>query len=417
MANGSDLFINVPIGIGSGENISVPFSGVVPLLEGSDMIPDQFLSVEDPLVSGGGQDPMGFPQPDPRDNFPKDMDELVNMVTSAVLNDNNIEATPTDVKQIKDVIVAGGGTADVANAVRNVAADFLQRKQNELINLGLTTATETAVPALGQASLAVKSIGKSTQLADQIVDQVDMGMKSLDAKTENLADRFEDRTILGPLTQSAEFLTGVGSNITGELGDFTESLAQTGQLPNIVYQRGQGLANKFIFDPITNRIRGVTTPVLDFIRPTGNPFRRGEGIFGTNISIPFFGRDDDREDDRPAPVVVPVVSGPAGRVVDPGAVSQTFGGRGGDDRGGDVVIGGGGGVDASQPNFGSMRRSDKFGAGIQKGVRGATRSRTTGTTPGPAGMGFRPPAPRRRIFPMGRAEGGLATIPRYLKGR
>ena len=94
------------------------------------------------------------------------------------------------------------------------------------------------------------------------------------------------------------------------------------------------------------------------------------------------------------------VSGPAGMVVDPGAVSQTFQGRGGADRGGNVVIGGG--ADASQPDFtpGNV-------------VIGST----TGTTPGPAGMGFTPPAPKRDRPPMGKAEGGLATIPRYLKGR
>ena len=93
------------------------------------------------------------------------------------------------------------------------------------------------------------------------------------------------------------------------------------------------------------------------------------------------------------------VSGPAGMVVDPGAVSQTFQGRGGADRGGNVVIGGG--ADASQPDFtpGNV-------------VIGGT----TGTTPGPAGMGFTPPAPKRR-FPMGRAEGGLVSLAGYLKGR
>ena len=90
------------------------------------------------------------------------------------------------------------------------------------------------------------------------------------------------------------------------------------------------------------------------------------------------------------------VSGPAGMVVDPGAVSQTFQGRGGADRGGDVVIG----------NVEPMRRSDKFGAGIKKG---GGAGGTTGTTPGPAGMDFTPPAPRRR-FPMGRAEGGLISL-------
>ena len=230
-------------------------------------------------------------------------------------------------------------------------------------------------------------------------------MKILDAKTEDLADRFEDRPILGRATRAGEFLTGVGSNITGGFGDFTEQLAQTGQLPSAI-------TNKFIIDPITNRIRRVTGPVLNVIRPFDNPFRKGEGIFGTNITIPFFGgRDDDtREDDRPVPVVVPVsrVSGPAGRVVDPGDISRSFGGRGGADRGGDVVIGGGG-ADASQPDF----RPGGFSGNPFVG-------RTTGTTAGPAGMGFTPSAPRtprRRTFPMGRAEGGLATIPRCLKGR
>tara|TARA_R100001129_G_scaffold168667_1_gene136965 strand:- start:33 stop:854 length:822 start_codon:yes stop_codon:yes gene_type:complete len=93
------------------------------------------------------------------------------------------------------------------------------------------------------------------------------------------------------------------------------------------------------------------------------------------------------------------VSGPAGMVVDPGAVSSSFGGRGGADRGGNVVIGGG--ADASQPDFtpGNV-------------VIGGT----TGTTPGPAGMGFTPPASKRR-FPMGRAEGGLVSLAGYLKGR
>jgi len=119
--------------------------------------------------------------------------------------------------------------------------------------------------------------------------------------------------------------------------------------------------------------------------------------FADDDNIVIGGGDDD---DPPVPTTVTGVSGPAGMVVDPGAVSSSFGGRGGADRSGDVVIGGG--ADASQPDFtpGNV-------------VIGGT----TGTTPGPAGMGFTPPAPKRDRFPMGRAEGGLATIPRYLKGR
>ena len=120
--------------------------------------------------------------------------------------------------------------------------------------------------------------------------------------------------------------------------------------------------------------------------------------FADDDNIVIGGGDDD---DPPVPTTITGVSGPAGMVVDPGAVSSSFGGRGGADRGGDVVIGGGG-ADASQSDF-------TPGNGVIGG--------TTGTTPGPAGMGFTPPAPRRDRFPMGRAEGGLATIPRYLKGR
>jgi len=111
--------------------------------------------------------------------------------------------------------------------------------------------------------------------------------------------------------------------------------------------------------------------------------------FADDDNIVIGGGDDD---DPPVPTTVTGVSGPAGMVVNPRAVSSSFGGRGGADRGGDVVIGG------STP-----------GTVVIGG--------TTGTTPGPAGMGFTPPAPKRDRFPMGRAEGGLASIPKYLKGR
>ena len=119
--------------------------------------------------------------------------------------------------------------------------------------------------------------------------------------------------------------------------------------------------------------------------------------FADDDNIVIGGGDDD---DPPVPTTVTGVSGPAGMVVDPGAVSSSFGGRGGADRSGDVVIGGG--ADASQPDF-------TPGTVVIGG--------TTGTTPGPAGMGFIPPSPKKDRPPMGKAEGGLATIPRYLKGR
>ena len=102
-----------------------------------------------------------------------------------------------------------------------------------------------------------------------------------------------------------------------------------------------------------------------------------KGVGALRNLFNFFRRDDDdRRDDDP-PVVV----------VDPNAVSQTF-------------TTGGGGTGG-----------------------GGTTGGTTGTTPGPAGMGFAPPPASRPTSGMtyrnviNRAEGGLATIPRYLKGR
>jgi len=132
------------------------------------------------------------------------------------------------------------------------------------------------------------------------------------------------------------------------------------------------------------------TTILGLNEPLGRAFNYGLDVIG-------LGRREEEEEEDEDPVVTttpgPVVSGPAGRVVDPGAVSQTFGGRGGADRGGDVVIGGGG-ADASQPDFGRGSFSGNPFIGS-----------TTGTTRGSfSGNPFL-------------AEGGLATIPRYLKGR
>ena len=173
---------------------------------------------------------------------------------------------------------------------------------------------------------------------------------------------------------------------TAEAADFTGDLGQmTFDFTNPMYQ-GIGLFQEKIIDPITGRIKNVIDPrrLFNFINPFDDDDDRRDDDPGPGIVI-------NQADDPPVPTTVTGVSGPAGMVVDPGAVSSSFGGRGGADRGGDVVIGG------STP-----------GTVVIGG--------TTGTTPGPAGMGFTPPAPKRR-FPMGRAEGGLVSLAGYLKGR
>jgi len=179
-------------------------------------------------------------------------------------------------------------------------------------------------------------------------------INTADYLTNLAADFAQDVPVAGPLT--------------AEAADFTGDLSQlTFDVTNPLYQ-GIGFLQNRIIDPITGRIRNVVDP------------RR---LFN------FFRRDDDID---PIRANRPVV------VVDPNAVSQTFT-TGGGSTPPPVVV-----TDTQKPY--------ESGVGQQ-----------TGQTGGPAGMGFAPPPPPRPTSGMtsqdviNRAEGGLATIPRYLKGR
>ena len=179
-------------------------------------------------------------------------------------------------------------------------------------------------------------------------------VNTADYLTNLAADFAQDVPVAGPLT--------------AEAADFTGDLSQlTFDVTNPLYQ-GIGFLQNRIINPITGRIRNVVDP------------RR---LFN------FFRRDDDID---PIRANRPVV------VVDPNAVSQTFT-TGGGSTPPPVVV-----TDTQKPY--------ESGVGQQ-----------TGQTGGPAGMGFAPPPPPRPTSGMtsrdviNRAEGGLATIPRYLKGR
>ena len=179
-------------------------------------------------------------------------------------------------------------------------------------------------------------------------------INTADYLTNLAADFAQDVPVAGPLT--------------AEAADFTGDLSQlTFDVTNPLYQ-GIGFLQNRIIDPITGIIKTVVDP------------RR---LFN------FFRRDDDinqRRTDRPVVVI------------DPNAVSQTFT-TGGGSTPPPVVV-----TDTQKPY--------ESGVGQQ-----------TGQTGGPAGMGFAPPPPPRPTSGMtsqdviNRAEGGLATIPRYLKGR
>ena len=167
------------------------------------------------------------------------------------------------------------------------------------------------------------------------------------------------------------------------------------------------IVGDLIYNPLGQLIgrinRGVINPIFGPIQDFGlNLIGRGDDG-RTDDQLKSLLVSDDDDDDPPVSTTVTGVSGPAGMVVDPGAVSSSFGGRGGADRGGDVVIGG------STP-----------GTVVIGG--------TTGTTSGPAGRGFTPVQRetqrisdimdrRRRGFSQGFNAGGLASIPKYLKGR
>ena len=179
-------------------------------------------------------------------------------------------------------------------------------------------------------------------------------INTADYLTNLAADFAQDVPVAGPLT--------------AEAADFTGDLSQlTFDVTNPLYQ-GIGFLQNRIINPITGRIRNVVDP-----RRLFNLFRR----------------DDDID---PIRANRPVV------VVDPNAVSQTFT-TGGGSTPPPVVV-----TDTQKPY--------ESGVGQQ-----------TGQTGGPAGMGFAPPPPSDNPtgfgsnIRIGKAEGGLATIPRYLKGR
>ena len=222
----------------------------------------------------------------------------------------------------------------------------------------------------------------------------------------NMVVDLADAVIDDELTLGQAFDIGLDSTIAGGVNTAAYGIPGFGQAKagfDLIQRIEAQLGRALLPDEIRKLATGVfglpnviTNRILNFKRGLTDDDTGGGTTGGGTVTI----------GDEP---VTTGVSGPAGMVVDPGAVSQTFQGRGGADRGGDVVIG----------NVEPMRRSDKFGAGIKKGDRNVIATgmgSTTGTTPGPAGMGFTPPAPKRR-FPMGRAEGGLVSLAGYLKGR
>ena len=265
-----------------------------------------------------------------------------------------IDITAQEAGDLRKTVLAGG---NVGNVATDIAANIAERKRDSIINSGL-------------ASVAPELLSPFTG-----VNQAVGVINTADYLTNLAADFAQGVPVAGPLT--------------AEAADFTGDLSQlTFDVTSPLY-RGVGFLQNKIIDPITGRIRNVVDPrrLLNLISP--------------------FDDDDDRRDGDLTQVVDPgqgIVINQAQDSkpdVDPESIIQTFGGTTGG-------TGGGGGADSSRPDF------------------------PTGGGNVVIGSSFTPPSTnvqqetqrisdimdrRRRGSSQGFNAGGLASIPKYLKGR
>ena len=333
--------------------------------EGLGIFFDQF---GNPLIGDMGGTPPTFPE---GDTLPSPQDiaisEGARILTETINSGVGVDVVNQGEGEqfIREGILAGN-----PGVVQDIVANKINSLDDSAKGAIASQAFGVFNPALAQLAAANK-VNQGIQVAGDFV-QSGIG---------TLQDRMDPEGFgFGALDRTSNIIEGV-QNISGDV---------------------VGSANRIVGDLIINPLGQVVGRINQgVISPLFSPIQ--------NFGLSLIGRGDDRrdddqlksllvsdddDDDPPVPTTITGVSGPAGMVVDPGAVSSSFGGRGGADRGG--------GADASQPDF-------TPGTVVIGG--------TTGTTPGPAGMGFIPPSPKKDRPPMGKAEGGLATIPRYLKGR
>ena len=266
---------------------------------------------------------------------------------------------------VRDIVVD-----KVNNAPSSVKANIAGRV------LGL------AEPAFATQA-AVNSANKALQVSGDVIQTgLQFGQEGIGALSDRIDDsRFDifgipsgalDLTggALGLTDRGIERLQGEGQRFTG----------QVNVLGGVIYDqlgRPIGLVNQLVD-------RGASR-IGDFF----NLFRRD---------------DDDRRDDDPPVTVAPgqgVVINQAQPNIDPESITQTFGGTTGG-------TGGGGGADASQPNFptggGNVVIGSSFtppSTNVQQEtnrIRDILNRRAQGSS-----QGFN--------------TGGLASIPKYLKGR
>ena len=232
-----------------------------------------------------------------------------------------------------------------------------------------------------------------SQAGDFALEQANLPISMSDV--QNIASAAKSEGITGALGAGADIALDAMKNLGIEQG--------------IQYAINAGV-------PITTIVQLSNLPgVGPEIRKLGGEFRNlGSSIFGARYSPtrilglnePFgkaldfgldilgIGKKEEEDEDPPPPVVTTTLPGPVGSGIDPTAVKSTF-------------TGGGGGADASRSDF------PTGGGNVVIG-------------------GFTPPSTnvqqetqrisdimdrRRRGFSQGFNAGGLASIPKYLKGR
>ena len=300
-----------------------------------------------------------------------------------------IDITAQEAGDLRETVLAGG---NVGNVATDIAANIAERKRDSIINSGLASVVPELLAPFAGVNQAVGVINTADQLA-------------------NLAADFaQDVPIAGPAT--------------AEIADFTGDLGQlTFDVTNPMY-RGVGFLQNKIIDPITGRIRNVIDPrrLLNLISPFDDDDDRRDGDL-TQVVDPGQGIIINQAQDGggTSPPPPQLSSRDISQIMageDPSSV--TFQGRGGADRGGDVIIGGVPPV-RSGNKYGAAKK--KFPTSTPSGNTRTIRGNTFVTTP----QAFATQKEtqrisdimdrRRRGFSQGFNAGGLASIPKYLKGR
>jgi hypothetical protein len=265
-----------------------------------------------------------------------------------------IDITAQEAGDLRKTVLAGG---NVGNVATDIAANIAERKRDSIISSGIASIAPEVLSPLSGVNRAVGIVNTADYL------------------TNLAADFAQDIPVAGPLT--------------AEMADATGDLSQmTFDVTSPAY-KGFNLFQNKIINPITGKIQSIIDPrrLLNFISPfDDDDDRRG----GDQPTTPPPGQGiviNQAQDSKPD--------------VDPESIIQTFGGTTGG-------TGGGGGADSSRPDF------------------------PTGGGNVVIGSSFTPPSTnvqqetqrisdimdrRRRGSSQGFNAGGLASIPKYLKGR